>query len=44
MKEQAIFRLYLKYPFLSCLDKNEVILCQECQTTHNNFIIIDECC
>ena len=44
MKEQAIFRLYIKYPFLSCLDKNEVILCQECQTTHNNFIIIDECC
>ena len=44
MKEQAIFRLYLKYPFLSCLDKNEVILCQECQITNNNFIIIDECC
>ena len=25
MKEQAIFILYLKYPFLSCLDRNEVI-------------------
>ena len=42
MKEQAIFKLYWKYPFLSCKDTNEVI-CQEC--INNNFIIIiDKCC
>ena len=44
MKEQAIFKLYQKYPFLSCLDYNEVILCQECRDTRTNFIIIDDCC
>ena len=42
MKEQAIFKLYYKYPFLSCKDKDEIILCQEC--INHNFIIIDDCC